>query len=298
MSAKLLLRSFWLISDSPVWTPAMADQFENRFETWCPCSDKCTKTSRLGWFGSPALARAFVKNHLMMSTYHQLEEEEAAQLAEETAKVVEWKEGCDGERPDAQKSRSLVPREPSHPPPGRARAVSVPIGARRVPKTPSQSPRRTRRPCLRSRDRSRSRSKSRSRRSRSRSRRSRSGKQKRQISKEEKKEEKHARTQQLITSAVKEAVATCTALSKAAPTSSSSSSALAIMPMATDDQSKVLVKIVEHVAKSCAACRTISRMARQAGDAFDAEGHNLQSCLETLQDLCSKAGVNLKGAIV
>ena len=53
------------------------DDGPTHFAGYCPCSDACSTKSRLGWAGSEEEARAKVYNHLLTSTYHELDEEVA-----------------------------------------------------------------------------------------------------------------------------------------------------------------------------------------------------------------------------
>lgn len=59
--------------------------------SFCPCSDQCNKGGkRLGWDETEDLARQRIVQHLMNSTYHQMEQivaEDAAAVAELTAEV-------------------------------------------------------------------------------------------------------------------------------------------------------------------------------------------------------------------
>ena len=54
-----------------------ADDGPTHFAGYCPCSDACATKSRLGWADSEEEARGKVYNHLLTSTYHELDEEVA-----------------------------------------------------------------------------------------------------------------------------------------------------------------------------------------------------------------------------
>ena len=62
------------------------------YAIWCPRGDECTKRGRmLCKFDDEEKTRSFLFNHLVSSPYHQLGDEEATQLARETA-IEAWDE--------------------------------------------------------------------------------------------------------------------------------------------------------------------------------------------------------------